>query len=45
MDVFEGEADMIPLEMCPHVFHRECMLGYLKTKIEERKFPFMCPDP
>jgi len=33
-----------PLEGCSHVFHEECMREYLKSKIDEKGFPILCPE-
>jgi ariadne-1 len=32
------------LEKCGHIFHEQCMSGYFKTQIDDKKFPLTCPD-
>jgi len=44
-EVFEEENEIMPLQLCEHIFHQECMIQYLKSKIEDSKFPIFCPDP
>jgi len=31
--------------LCEHIFHQECLEQYLKTQIEDSKFPIKCPIP
>ena len=35
---------MLPMQLCEHIFHNECLQSYLKTQISESKFPLHCPD-
>ena len=28
---------------CGHAFCRECVRGYVSTRLEERRFPVLCP--
>ncbi|KAL4467983.1 hypothetical protein ABPG72_015853 [Tetrahymena utriculariae] len=35
---------VLALENCDHVFHKECLLEYLKNKIQDRKAQILCPD-
>ena len=37
------EEDFWGLE-CGHCFHKECLQGYFKNAITERKFPIKCPE-
>jgi len=32
------------LEMCNHLFHRECLSYYFKSQIDQNKFPIHCPN-
>ena len=41
---FEDEGEIFPLNLCEHVFHRECLQHYLESQIEISKFPMNCPD-
>jgi len=34
-----------PLGSCKHIFHADCLEGYLPDKIKERNFPIKCPIP
>ena len=35
----------MPLQLCEHVFHTECMALYLQSQIDSGNFPLRCPDP
>ena len=37
------ETDVARIRMCNHALCRECMRGYILTKIRERVFPMRCP--
>ncbi|KAL1762826.1 hypothetical protein FB107DRAFT_198398 [Schizophyllum commune] len=37
------ETDIARIRMCNHALCRECMRGYILTKIRERVFPMRCP--
>ncbi|KAH9053121.1 hypothetical protein EDB87DRAFT_292592 [Lactarius vividus] len=37
------EDSVARLDPCGHAFCRECMRGYVSTRLEERKFPILCP--
>jgi hypothetical protein len=39
----ESEVEGIRLLPCAHGFCRDCLAGYVSSKIEERKFPVFCP--
>lgn len=39
------ENEVIPLENCEHVFHAECLIGHMKSNINDSKFPICCPQP
>lgn len=30
-DQFEEENSIFPLQLCEHIFHKECLAEYLKT--------------
>jgi len=38
-----SEQVLIPMEACSHIFHRDCLIGYLKIQVDERRMPFKCP--
>ena len=33
-----------PLESCEHIYHDTCLAEFVKMKIDERKFPIVCPS-
>ncbi|KAH9167937.1 hypothetical protein EDB89DRAFT_1644128 [Lactarius sanguifluus] len=37
------EDSVARLDPCEHAFCRECMRGYVSTRLEERRFPILCP--
>lgn len=37
-------VDTIVLEICSHRFCKECLGGFVRTKIEDRKYPIFCPE-
>jgi E3 ubiquitin-protein ligase RNF144 len=39
-----SEYDPSPLSMCEHVFHKECIVGYIKNEVAENKYPVKCPQ-
>ena len=43
LDTFTEELDVIPLELCEHLFHTECMSHYLETQIASGSIPSRCP--
>ena len=36
--------DIIPLDVCPHKFHKECMTGHIEQKVDSKNFPIDCPE-
>lgn len=40
----ESKIEIMPLSLCEHIFHQSCLTSYLKSRIEESKFPLLCPD-
>lgn len=45
LDGFGDENSIFPLQLCEHVFHKDCLGEYLRTEIKEAKLPIFCPDP
>jgi hypothetical protein len=41
---YEDASEILPLDLCEHVFHQECLSIYLQTEIAGSKFPLICPD-
>jgi len=37
--------DLLPLDICGHLYHPACMKEHLKIEIEARHFPLVCPNP
>ncbi|KAI0297436.1 hypothetical protein BC826DRAFT_933608, partial [Russula brevipes] len=37
------EDSIAPIEPCGHPFCRECIRGFIVSKIESRRFPVLCP--
>ncbi|KAH8999926.1 hypothetical protein EDB86DRAFT_621847 [Lactarius hatsudake] len=37
------EDSVARLDPCEHAFCRECMRGYVSTRLEEHRFPVLCP--
>ncbi|KAH7920857.1 hypothetical protein BV22DRAFT_1097439 [Leucogyrophana mollusca] len=37
------EDDVMRLELCRHPFCRGCMRGYISSKLDEHRFPILCP--
>lgn len=37
-------SDLKMLEKCDHLFHADCLEGYLHTKIHIKEFPISCPS-
>ena len=37
-------ADIVPLEVCPHIFHKECMTTHIQQKVDSKNFPIDCPQ-
>lgn len=35
--------DVARVDACRHKFCRECMRNYVSSKLEDRKYPIMCP--
>jgi len=35
---------MVLLTSCSEIFHKECLIGYVKMEIEQKKFPLCCPQ-
>ena len=35
----------IDLETCDHVFHEECIKQFIISKVDDSKFPIVCPEP
>lgn len=38
------EEDIVLLNNCDHIYHKECMHRYLQAEIENSKCPLLCPD-
>ena len=38
------ESEFYPLENCPHSFHNECLMEYIKGKVHEKQIPIKCPQ-
>ncbi len=34
----------MPLSLCEHFFHMECLQKYLHSQIDDSKFPLCCPE-
>lgn len=34
----------MPLSLCEHIYHGECLETYVKTSISDGKLPLVCPD-
>jgi E3 ubiquitin-protein ligase RNF19B len=32
------------LSLCEHIFHKSCLVSYLRAQIEESRLPLNCPD-
>lgn len=45
IEQFEDDNGIFPLQLCEHVFHRECLSEFLRGQIKEAKLPIICPDP
>lgn len=43
LDPFDDEMEIIPLQLCEHVFHMDCMSHYLQTQVASNIFPMKCP--
>ena len=39
-----NEGEVMPLQLCEHIFHGECLENYLMTQIAYARFPLNCPD-
>lgn len=37
-------GDGADVEECDHMFCIECLEGYIETKVQERRFPILCPS-
>jgi hypothetical protein len=37
------ENEVIPLDMCEHVFHAECLSRHVTAYVNDSKFPIRCP--
>ncbi|EGR29957.1 hypothetical protein IMG5_145480 [Ichthyophthirius multifiliis] len=35
---------IIPMDLCDHVFHQECLIQYIKQKIDDKQAQIVCPD-
>ena len=38
-------SSILPLQLCEHIFHTECMALYLQSQVDTANFPLRCPDP
>lgn len=39
-----AQDEIMPLQLCEHIFHTSCLVSYLKSRIDESKLPLICPD-
>ena len=39
-----ADNEVIPLKNCEHVFHAECIKEFIKSQVENSKFPIVCPE-
>jgi hypothetical protein len=37
-------VDLAQIDECEHVFGRECLLGYIRNRIQTNVYPIVCPD-
>lgn len=38
-----GEEDLFLLSNCSDYFHKDCLQMYLRTEIQDSRFPLKCP--
>lgn len=38
------QEDMVEVEVCLHTFCRDCLRTYIETKVQDRKYPIVCPQ-
>ena len=41
---FEDENELVPLDLCDHIFHKECLESYIHQRIDDQNYMLVCPE-